>query len=57
MPKTLAGPSKESRTAPHVDSWLLVQAAARLSEGIEAEHAMLTATLDRAHRRASSRRR
>src|SRR6185369_9250667 len=37
-----------------VDSWLLVHAAARLSEGIEAEHAMLTAMLDRAHRLSSS---
>jgi phosphotransferase family enzyme len=38
---------------PNVSSWLLVHAAARLSEGIEAEQAMLTGMLDRAHRRAA----
>jgi Phosphotransferase enzyme family len=34
-----------------VPSWLLVHAAARLSEGIQAEHAMLTGMLDRAQRK------
>jgi Ser/Thr protein kinase RdoA (MazF antagonist) len=37
-----------------VDSWLLVHAAARLSEGIDAEQALLTGVLDRA-RRTSAR--
>jgi hypothetical protein len=36
-----------------VDSWLLVHAAARLSEGIPAEHAMLTGMLHRAQRKAT----
>src|SRR6266508_1571131 len=36
-----------------VDSWLLVHAAARLSEGIQVEHAILTGILDRAHRKAT----
>jgi len=36
-----------------VDSWLLVHAAARLSEGIQAEHAILTGILDRAQRKAT----
>lgn len=35
-----------------VDSWLLVHAAARLSEGIQAEQATLTGILDRAQRTA-----
>ncbi|MFI5889206.1 hypothetical protein ACIA5D_03700 [Actinoplanes sp. NPDC051513] len=30
---------------PHLDSWLLVHVAARLSEGIPAEHALLTGIL------------
>jgi len=33
-----------------VDSWLLVHAAARLAEGIDAEQALLTGVLDRARR-------
>jgi aminoglycoside phosphotransferase (APT) family kinase protein len=36
-----------------VDSWLLVHAAARLSEGIPAERTMLIGMLDRARRRAT----
>jgi hypothetical protein len=36
-----------------VDSWLLVHAAARLSEGIHAEHARLTGMLHRAHHTAT----
>jgi hypothetical protein len=36
-----------------VDSWLLVQVAARLSEGIPVEHAMLIGMLDRAQRKAT----
>jgi len=41
-----------------LDSWLLVRAAARLSEGIEAERAMLTGVLEQAlaHRQRSERR-
>jgi Ser/Thr protein kinase RdoA (MazF antagonist) len=38
-----------------VDSWLLVHAAARLSEGIQVEHAMLIGMLDRAQRKATRR--
>jgi Phosphotransferase enzyme family len=34
-----------------VDSWLLVHAAARLSEGIQVEQSMLTGMLDRARRK------
>jgi aminoglycoside phosphotransferase (APT) family kinase protein len=37
----------------HVDSWLLAQAAARLSEGIEVERVVLTGLLDRARRTAA----
>jgi hypothetical protein len=33
-----------------VDSWLVVHAAARLSEGIQDEQSMLTGMLDRAQR-------
>jgi len=33
-----------------VNSWLLVHAAARLSEGIQAEQSMLIGMLDRAQR-------
>jgi hypothetical protein len=40
-----------------VDSWLLVHAAARLSEGIEAEQAMLVRLLDRAGRSQTRRQR
>jgi hypothetical protein len=40
-----------------VDSWLLVHAAARLSEGIQTEQAMLTGVLDRAQRKATRRQR
>ncbi len=40
-------------TPRRVDSWLLVHAAARLSEGINAEQALLTGVLDQA-RRAST---
>jgi hypothetical protein len=36
-----------------VGSWLLVHAAARVSEGIQVEQAMLIGMLDRAHRNAS----
>lgn len=36
-----------------VDSWLVVHAAARLSEGIQVEHAMLIGFLDRARRKAT----
>ena len=36
-----------------VDSWLLANAAARLSEGIDSEHAMLVGMLDRAQRQAT----
>jgi aminoglycoside phosphotransferase (APT) family kinase protein len=36
-----------------VDSWLLVHAAARLSEGIQTEQAMLIGILDRAQRKAT----
>ncbi|MER7008879.1 phosphotransferase [Dactylosporangium sp. NPDC000555] len=36
-----------------VDSWLIVHAAARLSEGIEAEQPMLIGLLDRAARKAT----
>jgi Ser/Thr protein kinase RdoA (MazF antagonist) len=36
-----------------VPSWLLVHAAARLSEGIQVEQAMLVGMLDRAHRKAT----
>jgi hypothetical protein len=35
------------------DSWLVVHAAARLTEGIEVEQATLIGFLDRAHRRAT----
>jgi Ser/Thr protein kinase RdoA (MazF antagonist) len=38
-----------------VHSWLLAHAAARLSEGIEAEYATLTGVLDRAHRQSARR--
>lgn len=44
------------RDAPpmrHVDSWLLVHAAARLSEGIHTERTMLIGVLDRAQRKAT----
>lgn len=34
----------------YLDSWLLVHAAARLSEGIPAERALLTGILQRAYR-------
>jgi streptomycin 6-kinase len=37
-----------ARSLRQVDKWLLVHAAARMSEGIEAEHATLTAMLERA---------
>jgi hypothetical protein len=40
-----------------VDSWLLVHAAARLSEGIQTEQAMLIGVLDRAQRKATRRQR
>ena len=40
-------------TLRQVDSWLLVHAAARLSEGIQAEHPMLISRLDRAQRQAA----
>jgi Ser/Thr protein kinase RdoA (MazF antagonist) len=36
-------------------SWLLAHAAARLSEGIQAEYATLTGMLDRAHRQSAHR--
>jgi hypothetical protein len=36
--------------APQVDSWLIVNAAARLAEGIEVEQATLIGLLDRAQR-------
>ncbi len=36
-----------------VPSWLVVHAAARLSEGIQVEHAMLIGMLDRAQRKAT----
>jgi hypothetical protein len=35
-----------------VDSWLVAHTAARLSEGIQAEHDMLTGMLDRAQHKA-----
>jgi Ser/Thr protein kinase RdoA (MazF antagonist) len=38
-----------------VHSWLLAHAAARLSEGIQAEYATLTGVLDRAHRQSAWR--
>lgn len=45
------------RHSPHplqqVDSWLTVHAAARLSEGIDAEQPMLTGLLHRARHRAT----
>jgi hypothetical protein len=44
------------RSAPplrQVPSWLLVHAAARLSEGIQVEHAMLIGMLERAQRKAT----
>jgi Ser/Thr protein kinase RdoA (MazF antagonist) len=37
---------------PELGSWLVVNAAARLAEGIEAEHATLVDFLDRSHRKA-----
>jgi hypothetical protein len=36
-----------------VDPWLVVHAAARLSEGIQVEQATLTGLLDRSHRKAT----
>jgi hypothetical protein len=48
------------RDAPptwQVDSWLLVHAAARLSDGIPVEQTMLTRLLDRARRQATRRHR
>lgn len=41
------------RPLQQVDSWLVVHAAARLSEGIEGEVSMLTRRLDRARRKAT----
>jgi Ser/Thr protein kinase RdoA (MazF antagonist) len=38
-----------------VHSWLLAHAAARLSEGIQAEYATVTGVLDRAHRQSARR--
>jgi hypothetical protein len=40
-----------SQPVPQVDSWLVVNAAARLAEGIEVEQATLIGLLDRAQRR------
>jgi Ser/Thr protein kinase RdoA (MazF antagonist) len=41
------------RSLPRVDSWLVVHAAARLTEGIEVEQATLIGLLDRARRTAT----
>ena len=41
------------RALQHVESWLAVHAAARLSEGIEVERAMLVGLVERAQRNAS----
>lgn len=43
---------RDTPTMRQVDSWLLVHAAARLSEGIPAEHPTLIGILDRARRQA-----
>jgi Phosphotransferase enzyme family len=44
---------RASWPSPQIDSWLTVHAAARLTEGIDVEHARLVAYLDRASRKAA----
>jgi hypothetical protein len=45
------GPDRVGQSTPRrLDSWLLVHAAARLSEGIDTEQSMLTGMFDRARR-------